>query len=664
MKKTILYYIILLLIPILFLSDGFAQDYTQWQLPEGAKMRVGKGKVNDVKFSLDGDLLAVATNIGVWLYDAHVGAEIALLNEKPRNIRTIAFSPDGKTLATGGWSREGAIQLWNIDTATQISIMGRGIGSVDVLAFSEDGKTLASVGSSQGLRFHVWDVDTGLEVSHAKGQPNTLSFSIQFRGISGITQAGALAVSPNHRFFASAGGNKVFLWDTETQTRKHTIKGDNDSARALAFSPDSKTLLVGSTTIRLWDVETGTQMARLDGHIRKVDVLTFAPDGKTLASGDANGEIRLWNIGVGGNQFTLPRLLGNITDKGKPVTDNPTLTEHKRPIKALAFNADGTTLASASRDTTIRLWDVDTRNPHLMMEGHTEAIKALGFLEDGQTLANGSSDCTLRLWNTETQAQQLIPIKHRWSASDFAFSQDGKTVAIGSVGKSVRLWGVDTGEVTATFKTAHKGNINAVTFSPDDKMLASGSRGGTVELWDVRNQQRITTLRGHKDEIRVLAFSPDGKTVATAAKGETIIVLWDVIDIGRKIGLSAGHITETGAVAFSPDGKTIVSGHRDGVINLWDATTGVHLSTFTGDAGNVTALAFSSDGKMLANGNADGAIRLWNPSTYAPIGDARIGHTGRISELTFSPASDTLFSGGSDGTILVWDIENIRQKNR
>lgn len=651
MKKTILHYIVLLLIPILFLSDGFAQDYTQWQLPEGAKMRLGKGKVNDVKFSLDGDLLAVATNIGVWLYDANVGAEIALLNDKPRNIRTIAFSPDGKTLATGGWSREGAIQLWNIDTATQVSIMGKGIGSVGMLAFSEDGKTLASVGSSQGLRFHVWDVDTGLEVSHFKGQQNNFNFDV-------------LAISPNHRFFTGAGGKKVFLWDTETQTLKHTIKGDNDSASALVFSPDSKTLIIGSTTIRLWDVETGNQMSRLDGHTRKVDVLTFSPDGKTLASGDAAGEIRLWNIGAGGDQLTLPRLLGNITGKGKPIVDNPALTEHKRSIEALAFNVEGTTLVSASRDTTIRLWDVDTRSPDLMIEGHTEAIKALGFLKDGKTLANGSSDCTLRLWDPETQAQQLIPIKHQWSALDFAVSQDGKTVAIGSVGNSVRLWHADTGDVIATFKTTHKGNINAVTFSADDKMLASGSRGGTVELWDVQNQQRITTLRGHTDEIRVLAFSPDGKTVATAAKGETIIVLWDVIDIGRKTGLFAEQITETGAVAFSPDGKTVVSGHRDGGINLWDVTTGVHLSTFTGDAGSVTALAFAPDGKMLVNGSADGAIRLWDPSTYILIGDARIGHAGRINELTFSPDGSTLFSGGSDGTILVWDMENIMHKSR
>ena len=653
MKKIGMLFIVFLLMVGLLSNGSLAQDYTQWRLPEGAKMRLGKGKINDVKFSPDGDLLAVATHIGVWVYDAHVGSEMALLNDKPKNVRTIAFSPDSKTLATGSWSREGAIQLWDIDTATQVSTMGKGIGSVGVLAFSEDGKTLASVGWGKVIRFYVWDVGTGLEVAHFAGQ------QVSVRGR-------ALAVSPNHRFVASVGANrnKIFILDTRTGNLQHTIKGREDLASSLVFSPDSKTLVSGHATIRLWNVETGKQMSRLDGHTRVVDVLTFSPDGKMLASGDASGEIRLWSIGAGGDQLSLPRLLGGITGKGKPLSDNPALTEHKRPIEALAFNADGTTLVSASRDTTIRLWDVDTRNPHLMIAGHTESIKALTFLGDGKTLVSGSSDCTLRLWNTETQDQQLTSVKHRWSALDFAFSQDGETVALGSPGSNVRLWNTGTGDVTTTFKTAHQGYVNAVTFSPDDKILASGSRGGTVELWDVQSQRRITILSGHKNEIQVLAFSPDGKTVATAAKGETVIVLWDVINIGRKIGLLAEHMTETGAVAFSPDGKTLVSGHKNGVINSWDVTTGEQYSTFTGNAGSVTALAFSPDGQILANGSAAGSVRLWDPSAYTLVQDALIGHIGRINELTFSPDSGTLFSGGFDGTILFWDLENILQKNR
>ena len=644
MKKIGLFSIALLLI-VGFLPNGsLAQDYTQWHLPEGATARLGKGKINDVKFSLDGNLLAVATDIGVWLYDAHTGSEIALLNDKPKNVRTIAFSPDGKTLATGSWSREGAIQLWDIATATLISSIG--IGSIDVLAFSEDDKTLASVGSSQGLQFHVWDVDTGLEVSHFEGQQNRFNF-------------GVLAISPNHRFFASAGGKKVFLWDTETQTLKHTIEAD--SASHLAFSPDSKTLVSGRMTIQLWDVETGNQMSRLDGHADKVDALTFSPDGKTLAIGDSSREIWLWNIPTINNQLTQ-RQLGSITSK--LATDTPNLTEHIRAIETLAFTADGRTLVSASRDTTIRLWDVDTGNSRLMTDGHTEAIYGLSFLKDGKTLVNGSSDCTLRLWNTETQDQQLIPVKHPWTAFYFAFSEDGKTVAIGSTGGRTRLWSRDTEDFIATFKASHRHLINQIAFSPDDKILACGSFGGKIELWDVLNHQRIATLNDHTNQIMGLVFSPDGKTLASAARQDPMIVLWDINNIGSKTVLLVEGDFGTDALAFSPDGKTLVSGHRGGRIYASDVVTREQLPIFTRRTSSITALVFSPDGKILVTGSGDGSIRLLYANTYRPIRDALIGHASRISELTFSPDGDTLFSGSFDGTILTWNLEKIIHEDK
>ena len=642
MKKIGLFFIVFSLTVVFWSSKSLAQDYTQWHLPEGAKIRLGKGQVNDVKFSRDGGILAVATDIGVWLYDAHTGSEITLLNDKPRNIRTIAFSPDGKTLATGSWSREGAIQLWDIATTTLISSIG--IGSIDVLAFSADGKTLASVGSSQGLQFHVWDVDTGLEVSHFKGQQNHFNF-------------GALAISPNHRFFASAGGNEVFLWDTETQTLKHTIEAD--SAWNLAFSPDSKTLVSGRMTIQLWDVETGNQKARLDGHTDKVDALTFSPDGKTLAIGDSSREIWLWNITIRNDQPT-PRQLGSLTSK--LATDTPNLTEHTRAIETLAFTADGRTLVSASRDTTIRLWDVETGKSNLMTTGHTEAIRTLGLFEDGKMLVSASADCTLRLWNTETQDQQLIRVKHPWSAFDFAFSQDGNTVAIGNTGGRTRLWSTITEDFITILKARDRALIDHVTFSPNDKILASGSFGGSIQLWDVLNHQSIATLNDHTSEISALAFSPDGKILASAARYEPMIVLWDINNIGSKTVLLVEGNFGAEALTFSPDGKTLISGHRDGRIYAWDVATSEQLPIFTRPTSAITALAFSPDGKVLVTGSGNGSIRLLYANTYRPIRDALIGHASGINELTFSPDGDTLFSGSSDGTILVWDLENLTHK--
>ena len=207
-----------------------------------------------------------------------------------------------------------------------------------------------------------------------------------------------------------------------------------------------------------------------------------------------------------------------------------------------------------------------------------------------------------------------------------------------------------------------KGKINDVKFSPDGDLLAVGTHIG-VWLYDAQTGAEMALLNDKPKNVRTIAFSPDGKTLATSAKGETLMVLWDVIDIGRKTGLLAAQMTETGAVAFSPDGKTLVSGHKDGAIYSWDATTGVQLSTFTGNADSVTALAFSVDGRIIASGSIEGSIQLWDPSTYAPIGDVRIGHASRINALTFSPDSGTLFSGSFDGTILVWDWETLNKAN-
>jgi len=506
---------------------------------------------------------------------------------------------------------------------------------------------LAGMGLDYGLRFYTWDVDTGLEVSHFKGQQNHINY-------------GVLAVSPNHRFAASAGGNKIFLWDTETQTLKHTIEAD--SAWNLAFSPDSKTLVSGGMTIQLWDVETGTQMVRLDGHTRSVDALTFSPDGKTLAISDSSREIWLWNITIRNDQPTQ-RQLRSLTSQLE--TDTPNLTEHTRAIATLAFTADGRTLVSASRDTTIRLWDVETgKSKNLMTTGHTGAIRTLGLFEDGKTLLSASADCTLRLWNTETQDQQLIPVKHPWSAFDFAFSEDGRTVAIGSNRGTVRLWSRDTGVFIAIFQASHRHLINQVAFSPDDKILACGSFGGTIELWDVLNHQSIATLNDHTSEISALTFSPDGKTLASAARQEPMIALSDINNIGSKTVLLVEGNLGTDALAFSPDGKTLVSGHSGGRIYASDIATREQFPIFTRHPSSITALAFSPDGKILVTGSGDGSIRLLYANTYRPIRDALIGHASPISELTFSPDGDTLFSGGSDGTILVWDLGNIVQKNR
>ena len=335
MKKALPLYIVLLLISNLFLLNGFAQDYTQWNLPEGAKARLGKGSINDIEFSPDDSRLAVATDIGIWIYDAHTGAEISFIKVQPRGHKTvsaIAFAPDGKTLAVGNWVFGGAVELWDITTSERIAILKEKVGSVRELEFSADGKMLACASWHRNVEYHMWEVATGQEV-------------INFIGDQDMLHNG-LALSPDAHSVASAGGEMVFLWDVPTEGLRHIIEGDERLAWTLAFSPDSKILVGGQTTIRLWDVETGKELSKLDGHTRIVDALTFSPDGKILASGDSGGKIMLSDFDArsqkpNSQKLTLPRLLRAATGDKLPKHENRTLMEHTLPIRALDFTTDG-----------------------------------------------------------------------------------------------------------------------------------------------------------------------------------------------------------------------------------------------------------------------------------------------------------------------------------
>ena len=284
MKKLGLFAIAFLIIASTLSNDSFAQDYTHWHLPEGAIARLGKGAINDAEFSPDGTRLAIASDIGVWIYDAQTGTEMLFIHVPPRGVRTantIAFAPGGKTLAVGNWVLGGTVELWDSTTGESLGILKEGIGGVKGLEFSSDGAMLACVSWHRNVEYHIWEVATRQEVISFIGEQDGL-----YNG---------LALSPDAHAVASAGREAVFLWDVPTEGLRRTIEGDQ-LAWTLAFSPDSKTLAGGQTTLRLWDAETGDALSTLEGHTRNVEAITFSPDGKILASGDTGGKIMLSNF--------------------------------------------------------------------------------------------------------------------------------------------------------------------------------------------------------------------------------------------------------------------------------------------------------------------------------------------------------------------------------
>lgn len=298
-----------------------------------------------------------------------------------------------------------------------------------------------------------------------------------------------------------------------------------------------------------------------------------------------------------------------------------TLDGHKGSVLSVAFSSDGKTLATASRDKTIKLWeighdknswlDIPTGKLRQTLSDHTADVYCVVFSPQGDLLASGSGDKTIRLWDARTRKTIRILEGHGDVVRSVAFSPDQKTLVSGSKDQTVRLWDVATGQLQQTLE-GHTGQVRSVAFSPDGTLLASGCTDKTARLWDARTAQLKLVLKGHTGSIEHVAFSPDGKRLASSSEDSTVR-LWDVATGKLRLHLK-GHRGEVDSVAFSPDGKITASGSKDKSIKLWDAPTGKLLETLTGHTGRVESLAFSPDGNILATGGGGGdtSVKLWD----------------------------------------------------
>ncbi len=525
-------------------------------------------------------------------------------------VTSVAFSPDGQRLASGG--RDGTMKIWDSATGKELfSLKGHAVWVTSV-AFSPDGQRLASGG---GGTVKIWDSATGKELLSLKGM------------------AGSVAFSPDGQRLASGGGGTVKIWDSATGKELLSLKGP---AGSVAFSPDGQRLASGSVgTVKIWDSATGNELFSLS-HAGYVKSVAFSPDGQRLASGSRDMTVRIWDSATGKELLAL---------KG-----------HAGGVSSVAFSPDGQRLVSGSEDSIVKIWDSATGTEVSSLKGHVGDVSSVAFSPDGQRLASGGFDQTVKIWDSDT-AKGLFCSKD-FRVVSVAFSPDSQRLALGGMFEgTVKIWDRATGHELSSLK-GHTGPIRSVAFSPDGQRLASGSDDQTVKLWDSATGKELFSFQGHTGLVTTVVFSPDGKRLASASSDQTV-KLWDCAT-GKELFSLKGHAAHVLSVAFSQDGQRLASASSDQTVKLWDSATGKQLFSLKGPVGESHCVAFSPDGKRLASGGFDQAVKGWDSATgkelFSLKGHSAKNGTGDIASVAFSPDGQRLASGTRrDYTVKIWD---------
>jgi WD40 repeat protein len=625
-----------------------------------------------VGVSPDGSLVATAAGEGgVRLYDAKTGHLIRAIGEA--GDRSVAFSPDGRRLAAGGFHMDKLVGIYDPLTGNRIqSLAGHTEWEADACTFSPDGTMLASTGVDRQIL--VWDLSTGHLRHRLAGQP--------FR-------ATTLVFSPDSATLACGGDKVVRLWDMTTGRLRQTLEGHREWVCTIAFSPDGASIASGScdwgfhrghdwprpegsapevSEWRLWDAVSG-EVKRAVKEPGQLLSLAFAPDGSSLACG-LGTEVRLYNL--------------SSEDAGRIVAD------HLAGVTSVAFSPDGAAIISGSHDHTVKRTSVANGHVQWQAPGSFEQVNSVALSTNGSLLATGSSDGrfalgvrkadspgigpgAVRLWNPRTgrllqklgdPADQIMAV---------TLSSDGERVAAGggSVnGKGVvKIWNTAIGTpIWSSYD--HASEVLAVAFAPDGSSLASAGADGLIHLHDSRTGAVARTLAGHARGATSLAFSADGMALACGAGDGTTSLretrtgrLLRTFKPANSQGSEVKHDRPITSIVLSRDGETLVTSTA-GVnqsfaepVRIWNVRTGELVRVFTEPSIRGRPMALSPDGAILATGGK--SVRLWDTRTGKSRGEL-IGHLKRTQSICFSADGRLLFSGGSYGTTNAWNVATTR----
>ncbi|MDA1049287.1 MAG: protein kinase [Planctomycetota bacterium] len=609
-----------------------------------------------------------------WYYLQHLCRPnvVTIEGHAGRSVFGVAFSPDGKHVATAG--EDGTAVIWNSETGELQRTLSGHVGTVWSVAYSHDGTLIATAGHDKTVR--LWNSSTGESLKVMNGHRATVT---------------AVAFNPNSTQVVSVAGNwpprppgEVLIWDVSSGMISKELTRQIPAAWRVAWSPDGALIAVSrgvqrQSAVDIWSTKTGRTLKTLPQPLRATEV-AFNHDSSSLACANISGTVEVWNVSNWSRRFEY--------------------NGHGSGIEGVSFSPDGRYLAATTERMTVRMIDVNTGLEVKAFKGHASSAHAVAFCPDGERLVSTDRSGTAKIWKVQTQyesrtlddagADQLsvaysptggllatggrngiVTIRDSSTGEvirvlegqggevrGLAFDPAGKRLVSGASDRSVRIWDVATG--TQQHKlTGHNDGIWAVTFSPDGRTVASAGfvNDRTIRTWDAETGKPLKTLKGHTSIVYDVVYTPDGKQIVSAGNDKTVR-LWDA-ETGELLRTIAVHVAPVNGVACSPDGKLIAAaigdnspGGQDSLVVLYDATSGVRLRVLMGHVGSVREVAFNADGTRLISASF-GAVRIWEPTDGRTVLTWRANHRDLMSDICIRPDGQQLATAGGD--VKLWD---------